>query len=139
MAGGLFARVSGLLDIPDEPVSFPFAIASRMRSGRSDAYALDTRPCVLSVHTNSSDSLNWPGTGTLNTYRFRRGKKCVGWPRSAGPGWKPLSGPTGISISSSQFLFSDPKMKYFPASGSTSQPSYAAEIGCPLEYVSTCA
>ena len=25
MTGGLFARVSGLLDIPEEPVSFPFA------------------------------------------------------------------------------------------------------------------
>ena len=40
-------------------------------------------PCVVSVHTSSSVALKLAGTRTRKTNRLRRGRKCVGWPRSA--------------------------------------------------------
>ena len=62
-------------------------------------------PRVVRLHTSSSFSLNPAGTGTRKMKRLRRGRKCVGWPWSAFPAVKRLSGPTGTSSSSCQLRF----------------------------------
>ncbi len=103
--GGTFERVSGSLrPAPSAPVSEAMTMLSIRRSCRSVAYARFVSPCVVSVQT-SSWSPKSAGTRTLKMKRLRRGRKRVGWPRSAGPGEKKLSVPTGTSISSSQFRF----------------------------------
>jgi hypothetical protein len=92
------------------------------------AYAFSVLPLVVSVQIISSFSVKDFGARTLKMNRLRRGRKCVGWPRSGPPGSIILSGPTGTSISSSQFRFMYPKRKYFEPSLSSSHPSYAGEI-----------
>ena len=59
----------------------------------------------------------------LNTNRFRRGWKRVGWPWSGPPGSTALSGPTGTSGACSQFRFMYPNTRSNDPSSFRTQPS----------------
>ena len=69
------------------------------------------------------------GTRTLNTRRWARGWKNVGWPESSAPGSKWLSGPTGTWTSSTKLRLKYPKCMVKLPSGFLDQPS---KTGCTV-------
>ncbi len=72
---------------------------------------------------STSSSPKSPGTTTVNTPRWRRGRKTVGWPRSGPPGAMRLSAPTGMWTISSELRLKYPHDTLMVPSGLGYQPS----------------